>query len=61
MRREAGFTGEIVQSIKSLLCKHGNLSLDPQNLNEEPGTAVGTYNPSAGEVESEQSWGLLAT
>lgn len=47
-QKGAGFTKEIVRSIKGLLYKHEVLSLDPQNSYKEPGTAVGTCNPVLG-------------
>ena len=40
---------------KALACKHEDLSSDPQHPHEKPDTVQSTCNPSAGEVETEES------
>lgn len=51
--------GQIVHLAKYLLCKHSDLSLDPQYLCKKLGVVVNTANLSGSEAEIEGSWGLL--
>lgn len=48
-RKERG--GEMAQVVKRMLCKLEDLSLNLQNLSEEPGMLVHVSNPSDGDVE----------
>lgn len=51
---------EISQLVKCLLCKHEDLSLDPQDPCKMLGTAMPTCNHSAREEEVGGSWELAA-
>lgn len=44
--------GEMARSVKCLPCKHGVLSLEPQNLCKKLGMVVSTCHPSNGEMGS---------
>jgi hypothetical protein len=43
---------EMAQSVKCLLCKHKDPSLDPQDQCKKLGPTVGACDPSTGEVET---------
>lgn len=48
----------MAQWLKFLLWEHEDLSWDSQQPCKMPNPPGGTYNPSAGEVEREEYWGL---
>lgn len=50
--------GKETQLMKCFLCKHGNLSFDPQGTHQKPGGMVYTRNLSAGEGETGAHLGL---
>lgn len=52
--------GKETQLMKCFLCKHGNLSFDPQCTHQKPGGMVCTRNLSAGEGETGAHLGLAS-
>lgn len=47
--------GEMAPLVKCLLCKHEDLSLDPQHSHKKPGMVVHVCNPRTQAVKTEGS------
>lgn len=52
--------GEMDQSVKSLFCKHKDLSSNPRTCTKKAGMMECPCNPTTGEVEIDRSLGLAS-